>query len=72
MLATLALVLASAGVLAWSERIPGAFAQSDASVPPASPGLAAPADGTTVADAWRDVELQWNPVPGATEYQVIL
>ena len=70
-LATLALVLASAGAFAWGERIPGAFAQAETSVPPA-PGLAAPADGTTVADDWRGVDLQWNPVLGATEYQVIL
>ncbi len=71
-LATLALVLGSAGAFAWGERIPIAFAQDDTSVLPGAPGLAAPADGTTVDDAWRDVELQWNAVSGASEYQVVL
>jgi hypothetical protein len=71
-LATLALVLGSAGAFAWDDRIPGVFAQANAGVPPVAPDPAAPTDGATIDDAWRDVELQWNPVPGATEYQVIL
>ena len=70
-LTTLTLMLASASDFAWGDRMPDAFAQADAGVP-SPPGLAAPADGTTVADAWGGVELQWDPVPGATEYQVIL
>jgi hypothetical protein len=48
-----------------------AFAQTATEAPPA-PGLAAPVDGATVQDAWGEVELRWEAVPGADEYQVIL
>ena len=72
LLAAAVVTIAVAGSAAWTGVTPGAIAQDTTISPPSAPALAAPADGTTVLDAWRDVELQWDPVPGATEYQVVL
>jgi hypothetical protein len=64
-------IVASAGILPRAGIAPGARAQN-ARGPPAAPALAAPADGTVVQDAWGGVVLEWNGVPGAVDYQVVI
>ncbi len=70
--AALALILALAlgALLTGTPEL--AQAQDTIALPPAAPGLAAPTDGATIQDAWSAVILQWQEVPGALEYQVLL
>jgi hypothetical protein len=48
------------------------FAQDAIALPPVAPSLATPSDGTTIENAWGEVVLQWEAVPGAVDYQVVL
>jgi hypothetical protein len=71
LVAVIAVVLALPDAIAWNWAAPIAWAQDAIPGPPDAPGLSAPADGTMLQDAWGEVTLQWNAVPGAADYQVI-
>ena len=70
--AALALILALVLAAPFAGIPDLARAQENIALPPTAPGLAAPTDGATIQDAWGEVILQWQEVPGALEYQVLL
>lgn len=49
-----------------------AQAQDAIALPPAPPSLATPSNGAIIENAWGEVVLQWQAVPGAIDYQVVL
>ena len=48
------------------------FAQDTIALPPVAPSLDTPSDGATIENAWGEVVLQWQAVPGAIDYQVVI
>lgn len=70
--AAFALIAASVAVLPGTSDLPGALAQDLIIAPPSAPGLTAPENGATLGEAATGIEMQWQAVPGALEYQVII
>jgi hypothetical protein len=71
-LAALVVVLTLVVVLPRVGAAPAVWAQEAIAAPPAAPGPAAPVDGAILEEALGSVALQWEAVPGAVDYQVVL